>query len=138
MTHGLRILIVDDNADAADSLALVLKLEGHQPWVAYDSRFALLKAVELKPHAILHDIALPHLDGYQAARLIRQNPALRPVLLVAVTGNASANDHQRTRDAGFDHHFQKPIDLDRLGKILAGLSESLTGLQAGAAIPEAR
>jgi CheY-like chemotaxis protein len=108
-----RILVVDDNEDAADSLATLLDVVGYQVRVAYDGPEAIEAADEFRPDAALLDIGLPHLSGYDIARHIRGTRG-GEVLLVAITGWGAEEDRRRAREAGFDHHFTKPADFERL------------------------
>jgi PAS domain S-box-containing protein len=104
-----RILVVDDNRDAADSLCMILKARGHEVRVAYDGLEAVGAAVAFQPDVVLLDIGLPKLSGYEAAPRIRAALGDR-VLLIAVTGWGQEEDRRRARDAGFDHHLTKPVD----------------------------
>lgn len=113
-----RVLVVDDNADAAESLADVLQLDGHRVEVARDGRAAIARARELRPDVVLCDIGLPDLDGYAVARAIRADPALRATRLVALSGYAQPEDRARAREAGFDAHLAKPPRLDELADLL--------------------
>jgi len=108
-----RILVVDDNEDAADSLATLLEVLGYQVRVAYDGPEAIAAADEFRPEAGLLDIGLPRLSGYDIARHIRSTRGTE-VLLVAITGWGQEEDRRRAREAGFDHHFTKPADFERL------------------------
>jgi two-component system, chemotaxis family, CheB/CheR fusion protein len=114
----LRILIVDDNRDATDTLAQLLTLAGHQTQTAHDGRTAVVDADSFRPDVILLDIGLPELDGYEAARRIRQaeKDGHRP-LLVAVTGWGQDEDRKRARDVGFDAHVVKPVDAQSLDQL---------------------
>ncbi|WP_298232242.1 response regulator [uncultured Azohydromonas sp.] len=118
--RGRRILIVDDNADSADSLAMLLQLGGHEAHTAYDGLHALELASRLQPEVLLLDLGLPGLDGCELCRRIRQQPWSARSLLIAVTGWGQAADRQRSQDAGFDGHLVKPVDLQALEKLLAG------------------
>ena len=109
-----RILIVDDNRDAADSLALLLRLSRHEVWTAYDGGAALSLAAEHAPEVVLLDIGLPGMDGYEVARRLRELPQTRESLLVALTGYGQAEDRERSNAAGFDDHLVKPVDIDGL------------------------
>jgi signal transduction histidine kinase len=122
-----RVLIVDDNVDAADSLALVLGLDGHVTESVYTARAALERAVGFEPDIILLDIGLPEMDGYEVARRMRGLPRLNSVRLVALTGYGQADDLRRTRDAGFDDHLVKPVDFATLGRCLAGTPNGAPG-----------
>jgi PAS domain S-box-containing protein len=117
-----RLLIVDDNRDAADSLALLMELEGHEVSAVYTAQAALEQARTLVPSVVLLDIGLPEMDGYEVARRMRAMPELRGVKLVAVTGYGQPEDRKRTRDAGFDDHLTKPVDLSDVERTIAGLS----------------
>ncbi len=121
--HGapLRILVVDDNRDAADGLALMLELMGHAPMVAYDGPEALITAERELPNVVLLDIGLPAMNGYEVARRIRQASWGRHMKLVAQTGWGNEQDRQRATAAGFDHHLIKPLDAARLAALLARL-----------------
>jgi CheY-like chemotaxis protein len=119
MTHRiLRVLLIEDNADAADSLAEVVRAYGHEVDVAVDGPRAIAKAKERRPDLVLCDIGLPWLNGYQVAQLFRSDPKLRNVRLVAVTGYADPEDVQRAREAGFVGHIAKPPDRSALEKYL--------------------
>jgi signal transduction histidine kinase/ActR/RegA family two-component response regulator len=116
---ALRILLADDNRDAAESLAIILKLEGHEVELAHDGA-AALRAFERGRHDVaLLDIGMPNSNGYEVAREIRATPAGRGVLLVAITGWAQDSDKARSMSAGFDHHLTKPIEPDVLVALLA-------------------
>jgi DNA-binding response OmpR family regulator len=112
-----RVLVVDDNEDAAMSLAMMLDVMGYEVRTAHDGLEAVRAADEFQPEAALLDIGLPHLSGYDVARHIRGNRG-REVLLVAITGWGTAEDVKRSHEAGFDHHFTKPADPERLKTIL--------------------
>ncbi len=119
-TPPLRVLVVDDNHDAADSLALVVTMLGHQSSTAYDGPTALQLARTSLPHIVLLDLALPKMDGYAVARRLREEVGLLNTLIVAVTGFGREEDHRRCHDAGFDHLLLKPFDLGELETLLAG------------------
>jgi signal transduction histidine kinase len=106
---GRRVLVVDDNKDAADTLEAFLTLEGFSVAVAYDGAAALEKVQSHAPDVVLMDIGMPRMDGYEAARMVRA--AGRPVRLIALTGWGQALDKAKAQEAGFDHHFVKPVDL---------------------------
>ena len=116
-----RILVVDDNHDSADSLAILLELEGNQTRTAYDGLEAIQVAGEFRPDVIVLDLGLPKLDGYQAAQRIRGESWGQQMVLVALTGWDDEDDRRRTRDAGFDRHLVKPVDGLALQKILLDL-----------------
>ena len=116
-----RILIVDDNEDAANSLALLLKLGGHETASVYTAKDALQRAPVFRPEVVLLDIGLPGMDGYEVAQKMRELPGLRDITLVAVTGYGRSDDRLRARDAGFDVHLTKPVEYAVLERTLAGL-----------------
>lgn len=106
----LKVLVVDDNADGAATLSMLLELSGYLVQTAADGLSALSVAEAFQPHAILLDIGLPVLDGYEVARRIRANHALDGVVLIALTGYGQDADRERSQQAGFDHYFVKPTD----------------------------
>ncbi len=112
-----RVLVVDDNEDAADSLATLLGVMGYEVRIAYDGPEAIVAADEFKPAVALLDIGLPKLSGYDIARHVRARRGTE-VLLVAITGWGQEEDRRRARDAGFDHHFTKPADFERLLELI--------------------
>ena len=116
-----RILVVDDNQDAANSLAVLLRLIGQEVQTAYTGATALAKAVDFLPSLVLLDIGMPGMDGYQVARHLRCNTTLQRVILVALTGWGQEEDRQRSKEAGFDYHLVKPVDPDTLEEMLATL-----------------
>ena len=116
-----RILVVDDNIDAAESLALMLGYLGHETIVAHDGPSTLEAAAAFQPELVLLDIGLPGLDGYEVARRLRAERTLRGAILVALTGYGQEEDRRRARRAGFDHHLTKPVDHDRLITLIASL-----------------
>jgi PAS domain S-box-containing protein len=116
--NARRVLVVDDNTDAAESLAVLLRLSGHDARVANDGFAALRAAQEMRPDLILLDIGMPGMDGYEVARRLRQDAAFRDVKLVALTGWGQEEDRRRSKSAGFDAHYVKPIDPDVLEKLL--------------------
>lgn len=120
--RGLRILVVDDNADAADTLAMLLQASGHQVYVEYDGPPAVERARREQPQVLILDIGLPGMDGYELARRLRLIPGLRGAVLIAVTGYGQPEDRARSAAAGFDHHLVKPIDPDQLDILLARLA----------------
>jgi signal transduction histidine kinase/CheY-like chemotaxis protein len=117
--RSLRLLIVDDNRDAADTLGVLLQMLGNETRVVYDGESAVALAEEYRPDFVLLDIGLPKLDGYGVARRIRQQPWGRNIVLIATTGWGQASDREAARHAGFDHHLVKPVDPDALSAILA-------------------
>jgi CheY-like chemotaxis protein len=117
-----RILVVDDNRDAVDALAMMLKLGGNDVEIAYDGMTALATAQSFVPDAVVLDIGLPGIDGYEVARRLRARPETAHALIVAVTGYGQKEDRERSRAAGFDHHLVKPIESDALLMLLGGES----------------
>jgi two-component system CheB/CheR fusion protein len=115
----LRILVVEDNRDGADSLRLLLELLGHEVRVAYSGPEGVATAREFRPDVVLCDIGLPGLDGYGVARELRLNPTTARVRLLALTGYGQDEDLRRSREAGFDHHLIKPADPAVLSKLLS-------------------
>jgi two-component system CheB/CheR fusion protein len=113
-----RVLVVDDNRDAAELLATGLRLQGHSVETAHDGDEALSKAAAFEPDAVVLDIGLPRMDGYQVARRLREEARLTNLLLVAVSGYGQDDDRRRARDAGFDHHLTKPVPLDEIHALL--------------------
>jgi CheY-like chemotaxis protein len=115
----LRILVVDDNADAAHTLAALLRIAGHDTYKASGGEEALRIGAEAKPHVALLDIGMEGMSGYQLAQKIRQAPWGTSTMLIAVTGRSDPEDVVRARQAGFDHHFAKPVTLERLLEAVA-------------------
>ncbi|HEX4445964.1 MAG TPA: response regulator, partial [Polyangiaceae bacterium] len=116
-----RVLIVDDNVDAAELLAASLDALGHVTRVAYDGPSALQAAVDFVPEVALLDIGLPVMDGYELARQLRQMDTASPTWLVAITGYGQAADRRSAHEAGFDEHLVKPVNVDALLGILRRL-----------------
>lgn len=122
--RALKILIVDDNADAAETTATLFEMLGHVPRVAYDGLEALEVAQAFSPEVIFLDIGLPGMDGYEVARRLRQAPGYCSLALVALTGWGGQEDLDRARDAGFDRHLTKPVTMATFEALLSGLSSS--------------
>jgi PAS domain S-box-containing protein len=118
---GLRLLVVDDNRDAADSLALLLRLQGHDVRVAHDGASALEIASAHRPALIFLDLGMPGIDGYDVARRIRTTPGLEGTVLAALTGWGQQEDRHRTKGAGFDHHLVKPPEPRVIERLLASV-----------------
>jgi len=123
---SLRILVVDDNCDGADSLTMMLRLVGNDVRTAYDGEQGVAEAESFRPDVVLLDIGLPKRDGYEACRLIRDQPWGRSLVAVAVTGWGQERDIRRSREAGFDHHMVKPVDPAALLQLLAELQVQKT------------
>jgi signal transduction histidine kinase/CheY-like chemotaxis protein len=118
----LRLMVVDDNMDAAQTLATLLELDGHQVAVAYDGAGALREAEKNRHDVFILDIGLPGMDGIELAQRLRSMPQASNAKLVALTGYGQSTDRARTRAAGFDHHFVKPVDPAKLHAVLAQVS----------------
>jgi CheY-like chemotaxis protein len=119
--RSLRVLIVDDNQDLANSLGTLLRLWGYDQRAVYDGRTGLEEARQYHPDCILVDISMPVMDGYAMARQIRMDPGLDGTKLVAQTAYADDESLERLRELGFDEHLAKPTDLTRLRELLEGL-----------------
>jgi CheY-like chemotaxis protein len=118
-----RVLVVDDNRDTADSLALMLESLGHEARTAYDGARAIAVADEFRPDVILMDIGMPRFNGFQAAQRIRAQPWADRVVLIAITGWARDEDKVCSKEAGFDAHLTKPIDLQLLLRLLSAMNQ---------------
>ena len=114
----LRIMVVDDYADAAESLMMLLQAEGHEVEIADCGTKAIEKAQFFQPQVVLLDIGLPDLDGYEVARRLRALPETRDAILIALTGYGQAEDIERSKSAGFNHHLLKPLDYNKLSALL--------------------
>jgi signal transduction histidine kinase/DNA-binding response OmpR family regulator len=121
-TPNRRVLVVDDNADGAESLALLLRLSGHHVQIAHDGLAALESAQSFRPEIVLLDIGLPGVDGYEVARRLKQDPVTQTIHIIAVTGYGQEADRLRAQEAGFDHHLVKPVDPEVLPGLLASLT----------------
>jgi len=120
----LNILLVDDNVDAAESMAMLLRDLGHEVTVAHDGPNAIRRGQENNPHVIVLDIGLPEMNGYQVAEALRQQPCFQKTVLVALTGHGQEEDRRRSREAGFDHHLLKPVKMDALQRLIAAADTS--------------
>jgi CheY-like chemotaxis protein len=121
---SLRILIVDDNRDAADGLAILLHNYGSETRTAYDGLEALQVAEEFRPDVVLLDIGMPKADGREVARRLRREPWGARTCVIAVTGWSNETDRARSKEAGFDHHLVKPLDTAELTRLLVPLEEA--------------
>jgi PAS domain S-box-containing protein len=121
----LRVLVVDDNTDAADSLVALLEVLGHTTSVARDGPEGLQLALDARPDLVLLDIGLPGMSGYEVARAIRRNQGLGQVVLIALTGWGARSDQQQSHEAGFDQHLTKPVSLEALEQALAAAARTL-------------
>ena len=111
---SLRILVVDDNRDMVASMAMLLRLLGHEVREAFDGQAAVDATADFRPDVVLMDIGLPRLNGYEAAERMRAGPGGRDVTLIATTGWCQAGERERSKAAGFDHHLVKPVDPTEL------------------------
>jgi two-component system CheB/CheR fusion protein len=107
----IRVLVVDDSLDVVRTCAVLLQHAGFEVQTAYNGRDALKSAAEFQPHVALLDIGLPDFDGYEVARRLRADPSLPMITLIAITAYGTAEDRQRARIAGFDHHLTKPVEF---------------------------
>jgi CheY-like chemotaxis protein len=121
---GCRILVADDLRDSAESLALMLRLGGHDIQTAHDGLEAVQAAAAFRPDVVLLDIGMPKMNGYEAARHIRQQPWGKRMVLIALTGWGQAEDRRRTTEAGFDYHLVKPVEPKALEELLNGLKRA--------------
>ncbi len=119
--HKLRVVVVDDNKDAAESMAMLLGLWGHEVMCAHDGPKALEISTSYRPQVIFLDIGLPGMDGYEVAGRLRQRPESARTVLIAITGYGQEEDRRRSREAGFDHHLVKPVVPEMLQKLLAAV-----------------
>ena len=117
-----RVLIADDNQDAAETLAMLLQIEGHQVHVVHDGRAAVSAFAEFNPDVALLDIGMPELSGYEVAKRVREDPPKQKVTLIALTGWGQDRDKAQALAAGFNHHFTKPVEPARLTEILRSLA----------------
>lgn len=116
-----RLLVVDDNRDAAESMSMLLEIWGHEVAFAYDGPSALKTAEQWQPEAVFLDIGLPGMDGYEVAERLRELPQAKTAVLIAITGYGQEDDRVRSRRAGIDHHLVKPVAPEAL----RGLIDSL-------------
>jgi DNA-binding response OmpR family regulator len=117
-----RVLVVDDNRDAAETLALLLRQRGHEVKLARDGEEAQVTASSFQPEAVILDIGLPGMDGFEVARRLRTDRAEDHFLLIAISGYGQDDDRRRAREVGFDHYFTKPVSFEALRDLLSGLS----------------
>ncbi len=115
----LRVLVVDDDADTRDTTACLLRMWGHRADTAGDGAAALALAGSLVPDVVVLDVGLPRMDGYRVARQLREQPALADVFVLCMTGFARETDRALALEAGCDEHWPKPVDPERLRKLLA-------------------
>jgi CheY-like chemotaxis protein len=125
-----RVLLVDDQPDIVESLALILRGSGYSVHTAEDGVWALQVAETLRPDVMVVDLGMPRMDGFQLARRVRQQPWGNRTILIAVTGWGQAEDRRRARDAGFDHHLVKPVDPDAVIRLMEAWSTTSANLDA--------
>jgi CheY-like chemotaxis protein len=127
LAPGRRILIVDDNKDSAESLAMLLEITGHRTFVVHDGVAAIAAAEAHRPEVMLLDIGMPRLNGYEVCRRVRQQPWGEEIKIIALTGWGQDEDRRKSQEAGFDGHLVKPVDynalLELLGSIRSGASQ---------------
>lgn len=116
-----RIMVIDDNKDAAESMSMLFELWGHEVKCVYDGRAALEVAAQYHPDAVFLDIGLPGMDGYEIAERLREQGESTQTVLVAITGYGQDEDRRRSREAGIDHHLVKPVAPETLQKLLESL-----------------
>ena len=127
---AFRVLVVDDNVDAAESLAALLEMQGHATRVAHDGNEALSAAQDFRPEIVFLDIGMPGKDGYEVARELRSQPETKQAVLVALTGWGAVDDRARTRSAGFDHHLTKPAGMADVEGLLSGMAKQRRPMRA--------
>jgi CheY-like chemotaxis protein len=120
-TPKRRLLVVDDNKDAAESMSMLLEMWGHDVAYAYDGPTALETAEQWQPEAVFLDIGLPGMDGYEVAERLRELPHAKDAVLIAITGYGQDDDRLRSRQAGIDHHLVKPVAPDALRSLIDSL-----------------
>jgi CheY-like chemotaxis protein len=120
-TRKRRLLVIDDNRDAAESMSMLLEMWGHEVAFAYDGPSALRTAEQWQPEAVFLDIGLPGMDGYEVAERLRGLPQTQGAVLIAITGYGQEDDRLRSRRAGIDHHLVKPVSPDALQSLIASL-----------------
>jgi CheY-like chemotaxis protein len=124
LSTPLRVLVVDDWPDTAESMAVLLRLWGHDVRIAHDGPTALAVAALYRPNVVLLDVGLPGMDGYQVARRLRNDLRLRGTFLVSLTGYGQDSDLWRSREAGCNRHLLKPVDPEVLERLLASQKET--------------
>ncbi|GAA4452639.1 hypothetical protein GCM10023189_16340 [Nibrella saemangeumensis] len=114
-----RILVIDDNRDSARTLAMLLKIKGHDVYERYSGADGIAATESLQPDVVVLDISMPEMDGYQTCRLIRQQPWGKNLYLIALSGYSYEDDRLRSGEAGFDAHLVKPVDLEELIRLVS-------------------
>jgi len=128
----MKVLVVDDNRDAAMSLSMLVELLGYETQTAYDGQEALDVAEQFTPDVVLLDLGMPRMDGFEACRRMRERPWGSRVAVIAVTGWGQAEDQRRTEAAGFDRHLLKPVAADLMVEMLAKLDSAAISPRAAA------
>jgi CheY-like chemotaxis protein len=123
-TAGFRILVVDDNVDSAESLAMLLSLGSHDTRVAHSGAEALTAVDDFSPEVVFLDIGMPGMNGYEVARELRKRTELQETVLIALTGWGREDDVKLSRDAGFHEHLMKPVDFDAIETLLSRLKSA--------------
>jgi len=129
------VLVIEDNADGAETLRMMLEMEGHHVDVAYDGRQGVARARTFRPDVVLCDIGLPEMDGFAVARTLRADGALRSAYLVALTGYALPEDQRRAIEAGFDLHLAKPPTLEQIQDAIAWAASAAPSMTEAAPPP---
>ena len=124
MSRPRRVLLIDDNVDAAESLAQLLALSGHEARTAMDGAAGLRAVVDFKPEVVFCDLGLPGMSGYEVAKSLRSLPGGRELVLVALTGYGQPSDREKTAQAGFDAHLVKPVDPSVIESFLDDFAET--------------
>jgi CheY-like chemotaxis protein len=124
MAQAKQILLVDDQADAIDALAMLLELDGHGVRTAYSGADALAVVETFVPDLALIDVSMPDMSGMHLVQLLRNNPALARTRLIALTGYAGEADKKKATEAGFDAHVTKPVSMDQLASLVADAGEN--------------
>jgi len=134
---GQRILVVDDSRDAAETLAALLRDVGADVRIEVDGSHALLALRDWDPSAVLLDIAMPGIDGYEIARRVRADVRTCSILMIAISGWAENDDRRRSRSAGFDHHFMKPVVFSKLLDVLTAARPAARSVRGASPLPPA-
>ena len=117
-----RVLIVDDNRDSADSLAMLMQITNNEAYLAHDGEEAVAAVEKYRPEVVLLDIGLPKIDGHEVCRRVRKEPWGKDIVIIALTGWGQEDDRRKSQEAGFDGHLVKPVDYEKLLELLASLT----------------
>ncbi|MDB5491608.1 MAG: histidine kinase [Micavibrio sp.] len=129
-TSGLNVLVVDDNLESAKTTGWMMELIGHNAFLSHDGLDALEQAKKLKPDVILLDIGLPGMNGYEVCQTLRADPAFKDTLLIAQTGWGQEKDRQLAKEAGFDHHLTKPLNMEDLSRLFTQFTNAQAGVKS--------